>query len=242
MVHIREEGWKELKVGCVFAIRQQPTRDKHTGEIVDLGACGGQHVCGPLGRAELSLATCCGPKHANGTGCKPGRRSCWATARRGFGIWPRTSSSPVAKSWIGIMPNSISRKPPPPYMAKAPPRRAAGCVTMKHRLLQGHAERLARTLRQLAQKHPAVRTRYAAKPVTFKTTIAACNISKCAKRAFPSAAAWSRVPANNFAPDLAGSGMRWSRAGLERLLPIRAAIMSHRFDELWQKVYHLPLN
>jgi hypothetical protein len=36
--------------------------------------------------------------------------------------------------------------------------------------------------------------------------------------------------------------MRWSRAGLERLLPIRAAIMSHRFDELWQQAYHLPLN
>ena len=36
MVHIREEGWKELKVGCVFAIQQQPTRDTHTGEIVDL--------------------------------------------------------------------------------------------------------------------------------------------------------------------------------------------------------------
>ena len=39
-----------------------------------------------------------------------------------------------------------------------------------------------------------------------------------------------------------GSGMRWSRVGLERLLPIRAAIMSHRFDDLWQKVYHLPPN
>jgi hypothetical protein len=36
--------------------------------------------------------------------------------------------------------------------------------------------------------------------------------------------------------------MRWSRAGLERLLPIRAAIMSHRFDQLWQNVYHLPPN
>jgi hypothetical protein len=36
MVHIREEGWKELKVGCVFAIQQQPTQDKHTGETVDL--------------------------------------------------------------------------------------------------------------------------------------------------------------------------------------------------------------
>ena len=45
-----------------------------------------------------------------------------------------------------------------------------------------------------------------------------------------------------FRARLAGSGMRWSRSGLERLLPIRAAIMSQRFDDLWQKAYHLPLN
>jgi hypothetical protein len=45
-----------------------------------------------------------------------------------------------------------------------------------------------------------------------------------------------------FRARLAGSGMRWSRPGLERLLPIRAAIMGHGFDALWQKAYHLPLN
>jgi hypothetical protein len=36
------------------------------------------------------------------------------------------------------------------------------------------------------------------------------------------------------------AGMRWSRAGLERLLPVRAAIMSHRFDDLWKAAYNPP--
>jgi hypothetical protein len=36
MVHLREEGWKELKVGCVFEIALQPTQEPHTGEIVPL--------------------------------------------------------------------------------------------------------------------------------------------------------------------------------------------------------------
>ncbi len=47
---------------------------------------------------------------------------------------------------------------------------------------------------------------------------------------------------NQFRARRAGSGMRCSRAGLERLLPIRAAIMSQRFDDVWQHVYHLPPN
>jgi hypothetical protein len=39
-----------------------------------------------------------------------------------------------------------------------------------------------------------------------------------------------------------GPGMHWSRPGAENLLPIRAAIMSDRFDELWEQVYNLPQN
>ena len=35
-VHIRGEGWKELKVGCVFDIAVCPTVDKPTGETLDL--------------------------------------------------------------------------------------------------------------------------------------------------------------------------------------------------------------
>ncbi|MCA9967889.1 MAG: hypothetical protein KC423_26775, partial [Anaerolineales bacterium] len=39
-----------------------------------------------------------------------------------------------------------------------------------------------------------------------------------------------------------GPGMRWSRSGAERLLPIRAAVMSQGFDAAWEQAYHLPLN
>jgi len=37
-----------------------------------------------------------------------------------------------------------------------------------------------------------------------------------------------------------GSGMRWSRSGAKHLLPIRTAILSQRFDQLWQKAYYSP--
>ena len=41
---------------------------------------------------------------------------------------------------------------------------------------------------------------------------------------------------------LGGPGMMWSRAGARHMLSIRTAIMSNRFDELWQSAYHPPLN
>ena len=37
-----------------------------------------------------------------------------------------------------------------------------------------------------------------------------------------------------------GPGMRWSRKGAERLLPIRTAIMSRRFDKMWYLAYNSP--
>ena len=39
-----------------------------------------------------------------------------------------------------------------------------------------------------------------------------------------------------------GPGMRWSRLGAERLLPMRAAILSRRFDDAWAAAYRSPPN
>ena len=39
-----------------------------------------------------------------------------------------------------------------------------------------------------------------------------------------------------------GPGMRWSRQGIERLIPIRAAIMSNRFNATWQAACNSPPN
>jgi hypothetical protein len=39
-----------------------------------------------------------------------------------------------------------------------------------------------------------------------------------------------------------GAGMRWSRSGAERLIPVRSAILSKRFDRLWRLAYNSPPN
>ena len=40
-----------------------------------------------------------------------------------------------------------------------------------------------------------------------------------------------------FCAGFTGFGMRWSRLGAERLLPVRVAILGPRFDALWAAVY-----
>jgi hypothetical protein len=37
-----------------------------------------------------------------------------------------------------------------------------------------------------------------------------------------------------------GAGMRWSRKGAERVIPFRSAILSKRFDKMWQLAYSSP--
>jgi len=46
--------------------------------------------------------------------------------------------------------------------------------------------------------------------------------------------------AKQFKARLAGPGMRWSRSGAERMLPIRSAILSGRFDHVWLSAQNSP--
>jgi hypothetical protein len=53
MIHIRDEGWKELKVGSLFDVEVRPTRDKETGDWVELAhAVRNSHVA-HLGGPEI---------------------------------------------------------------------------------------------------------------------------------------------------------------------------------------------
>ena len=239
MVHLREEGWKELKVGCVFAIRQQPTRDKHTGEIVDLAHAVSNtyvaHLGGPAIFGDLL----------------------WAEARQRH--WMQARETIVlgdGASWIWNLAADkffTSRQVVDWYHAKLHLTQAAtalhgeGTATTRRwvrehetPLMQGHAERLARTLRQLAQKHPGCAATLRREAGYFQDNYRRMQYLETREEGFPIGSGMVESACKQFRTRLAGSGMRWSRAGLERLLPIRAAIMGQRFDELWQKVYHLP--
>ena len=48
--------------------------------------------------------------------------------------------------------------------------------------------------------------------------------------------------AKQFKARFTGPGMRWSRRGFNHLLPIRTAVLSHSFDDLWPSVYSFSKN
>lgn len=48
--------------------------------------------------------------------------------------------------------------------------------------------------------------------------------------------------AKQFKARFSGPGMRWSRKGAENLLPIRSAILSGTFDNMWTSAKILPLS
>ena len=46
MIYVREEDWKELKCGCLFAVVEQPTCDPETQEQIEIGrATQNSYVC-----------------------------------------------------------------------------------------------------------------------------------------------------------------------------------------------------
>ena len=60
LIYIRDEQWKELKIGDVFDVAVQPTPDPETGEVVDLAHAVNNryvaHLGGPEGLGELLWA------------------------------------------------------------------------------------------------------------------------------------------------------------------------------------------
>ena len=53
MVHIRNEGWKELKVGSIFDVEIRPTPDKETGDWIELAHAVNNSYVAHLGGPEI---------------------------------------------------------------------------------------------------------------------------------------------------------------------------------------------
>jgi len=241
MVHIREEGWKELKVGCVFAVELHPIPDKHTGDVVELAqAVANSYVAHLGGPAVFGEAM-------------------WAEARQRQ--WMQARETVIlgdGAPWIWNLAGEqffTSRQVVDWYHAKLHLTQAANAVhgdgtpaaqhwLREHEtpLLQGHAERLAHELDQLTEKHPDAAEDLRREAGYFRENYRRMQYLETREDGLPIGSGMVESACKQFRARLAGSGMRWSRPGLERLLPIRAAIMGQRFDDLWQKAYHLPLN
>jgi hypothetical protein len=107
-------------------------------------------------------------------------------------------------------------------------------------LYQGRAPDVAEHLKELAKTHKRVATGLQKEAGYFERNQRRMQYLKAREDGFPIGSGMVESGIKQFRGRFAGPGMRWSRVGAERLLPVRAAILSQRFDEVWTAVDILP--
>jgi hypothetical protein len=240
-VLIREEGWKELKVGCVFEIELGPTPDKHTGEVVDLPHAVNTSYVAHLGGPELF------------------GQQVWAEARRrNWLLAHETEVLGDGAPWIWNLAEEYfydSRQVVDWYHATEHLMSAAHALKgegtteavrwfkqQETPLLEGLAEQIAAWLHQAALDSPNAAGDLHREADYFQTNCRRMQYMEAREEGFAIGSGMVESGCKQFRGRFNGPGMQWSRNGLEHLLPVRAAIMSKRFDAMWQIAYNSPPN
>ena len=91
-------------------------------------------------------------------------------------------------------------------------------------LFEGHANRVADGLRQLAEAHPTVTETLRGEANYFDDNQRRMQYLELREDGFRIGSGMVESGCKQFRARFNGPGMRWSRPGIERLLPVRAAI------------------
>lgn len=242
MVYIRDEGWKELKVGCSFEIEVLPTWNKETQEWEDLAHAlnnnyvahlGGPEVLGQMLWAQAKQRGWEQAKDKQVIG--DGAIWIWNIAQDYFYDAQQTvdwyhgtehlaniaallhgQGTPAAKKWYKLAQTA---------------------------LYQGHAERLASEINKAADDYPEdVACELRKEAGYLDNNKRRMQYLEMREDGYLIGSGMVESGGKQFKSRFCGAGMRWNREGLQRLIPIRAAIMGGHFDATWQLAYNLPQN
>lgn len=239
MIFVRHEGWKELKAGCVFDIALQPEIVKESGETEwfvhavntsYLGVLGGPEKFGQHLWAEALRRRI--PQAYDSLVCGDGAPWIWNLALEHFGDsrqvvdWYHSSEHLYKAAHLAFGEGNAEAI-----------RQAKGLETP---LYQGHASQVAATLREWADEFPAVAKELRSEAGYFENNKRRMQYLELREDGFPIGSGMIESGCKQFRARFNGSGMRWSRDGAERMIPVRAAIMSGRFEHVWHDAYNSP--
>jgi hypothetical protein len=239
MIHLREEGWKELKLGCVYQVAaerlEEQSKPTPISEVAAIDSSYVAHLGGPEMLGELM----------------------WAEARRRN--WEQavdTLAIGDGAAWIWnlvALHFTTSWQLVDWYHAKqhlvAASRSLKGEGTLaatrwlndrETTLYQGHAERIADELQLAAADHPAAADDLLREATYFRNNQLRMNYMEMREESWPIGSGMVESGAKQFKSRFTGPGMRWSRSGANNLLPVRCAVLSNRFDVLWSAAQNSP--
>ena len=242
MVNIRDEGWKEFKVGAVYEIAERPVRDPITGEWTNIAGAVNNSYVAHLGDAQgfgpliWSAAQSRGWEDARDTQTiGDGAHWIWNLADEYFPLSIRTVDWYHGSEYLHDAARFLF-----PASASATTRWFNRAETM---LFQRQARSIADAISDKVDAKPSLATDELSAAVTyFHNNHQRMQYMEFREDGFPIGSGMVESAAKQFKARFTGPGMRWSRPGLQRLIPIRAAALSHAFDDLWNSVFSSPPN
>ena len=241
MIHIREEGWKELKVGCVFKVEARPRRDQEVGKVEEqahavdnsyVAHLGGPEIFGQKMWAEADRRHWEQARATEVLG--DGARWIWNLAEEHF-----YDSHQLVDWYHGTKHLAVAAGL---IKGEETPAATEWFEDQKETLFQGRALRVVRTLESQAQQCPAEAEHLQREAGYFHKNWRRMNYRDMREEGWVIGSGMVESGAKQFKARMAGPGMRWSRSGAENLIPVRKAILSDRFDDLWRQAYRSPPN
>jgi hypothetical protein len=242
MVYVLEEGWKELKVGTVSEVVSEPVLDPVTLEEE------------PLARARNTsyVAQLGGPEEIG--------QQIWQEAlRRGWQQVPETEVVADGAAWIWNLASDyfydstqvVDWYHATEHLANAAQQlypqdqgvRKRWLHEHKTLLFQGHPDRVVQHLRKKTETLPPTTADVLHQEAGyFETHKHRMYYLDFRNDGWLIGSGTVESAAKQYKHRFSGPGMRWSRTGLEKLIPIRSLVLSHAFARAWQSLYFAPIN
>jgi len=239
IIFIREEGWKEVKIGTVFDVAVCTTVEEKSGEVEEIAhAVNNRHVAhlgGPdvLGEMVWAKARKCSWEQAQDTVViGDGAPWIWNQSAFHFGSSRQLVDWFHAKQHLVEAARQLKREGSAAY--------SRWLNSRETRLFQGHAARIADELGKAADQHPAHHDALTREATYFRNNQLRMNYLEMREEEWPIGSGMVESAAKQFKARFSGPGMRWSRTGAENMLPIRAAVLSHQFDQTWHASHNPP--
>jgi hypothetical protein len=243
MLCLKEEGWKEFRVGCVFTVGTQARTDPQTGDVEQYG-----HAENMSYRAQLSTAEAFGwPMWTEAN------RRRWQTATDtlvlGDGapwIWKMRDDhfpgSEMLVDWYHAIEHLGQAKQL--RYPEGGPISQRWFNRLELQLYQGHIDRVVRSIKHAAHVVPDQPTSEALLKEAhyFRNNQRRMQYQDCRNAGWPIGSGMVESAAKQFKARVSGPGMRWSRSGASHILSICAVSRSgkKRFEDVWVRAEKSP--
>jgi len=232
-VNIREQGWREMKVGTVFDVELRLERNPQTGDLDEMAHGVKVHYTAVLGTKQDFIPALWAlavehnlPTARNRTVVADGAMWIWDVAED---VCP---DGQQVVDWYHAVEHlykvAFALYPSDSDLAK----RQRWLKTYKNHLYMGHIETIISVLHkrgvpQLATyfEHHKRRMRY----LEFR------------EEGLPIGSGTVESGVKQFKQRLCGTGMRWHWDNAQRMILLRSAILGRDFDDLWAKIAGLPI-